>query len=173
MTDREKCVAVAQDVLERLDHLRVTTNQYLGESLPRAGRQDAQKLLPQLEKDCKVCALGACFLSHIRLFNEVQMWGELDASQQRQLIASQLEKYFGRLELYLIETAFECVPLSLLQRVPNLEEDYRVSLRDALSFGWKFSKLPERLRAIMENIISNNGEFNPTTGKHRVEVSNA
>jgi hypothetical protein len=173
MPDRTKCVAIAKDVLERLDYLNVYKGHYLALNqdvlLPEEG--NAQDLLPQLEQNCQVCALGACFLSHIRLYDEVDI-GEVNwyggSLSHRRTIISKLKKYFGESQLDMIETAFEGY-------VPREKEINFETLMGIHRFWRKFDNYTERLRAIMENIVSNNGEFNPTKGEHRVEeeASNA
>src|SRR4051812_10887130 len=71
----KKAIAIAQDVLLRLRrHLKVVTGAYCDGYLPVSEVKvdaDLRENLPVIEKNCEVCALGACLLSKARLYNNV------------------------------------------------------------------------------------------------------
>jgi hypothetical protein len=153
LTKAQKRVAIAKDVLKQLKALNVVKGTYLrnyGLQLPR--NDQAKQHINQISRGCEVCALGACFLSHIRLFNEVDV-GTLAGRcgetvncvfAGSDLIDAELHKYFTYDQLLLIEAAFE----------GWTGEGY-----EARDFYDKHPDPKERLQAIMQNIVKNNGEF--------------
>lgn len=160
---REKVVAIAKDVLKQIPKLTVAQGTYINFDNDVAQSdvegQELQALLPKLMKGkaCKVCALGACMISHVRLFDKFKIpeagyAGDSialsDGDFRDDLVAS-----FGERNLSLIECAFEM-------------DDYHgdADLDDkevAVTWGEQYDKSDDRLRAIMKNIIANNGEFLP------------
>ncbi len=120
-------------------------------------------LLNEVVKDCMVCALGSCFLSIVKFTNNLTV-GETSktdftsASNYRGIRGrSDLEKYFGKRQLGLIESAFECSPSYAVNEGVNRDQAYAA----AFEFGENCSNSTEKLIAIMNNIIKNNGEFVP------------
>lgn len=117
-----------------------------------------QALLPKVEKNCEACAMGACFLSHVRLANQFNIdkleLGDCEPGRfaDDDIIMPQLRKYFSPEHLRNIEAAFEgqffgCASYS--------EADYTATR------NWYYLSLtPEqRLRAIAENGLRNKGTF--------------
>lgn len=173
--ERKKCCAVAQDVLDHLKLLNVARGTYCEGKFPdgvRDSKEQAKKYIDVISKDCKVCAIGACFLSYVRLYNNVtlgQLVGGYDTIKddffdvEYYNIDHELAKVFSQRQLCLIETAFECGYIHF--RVDD--EDYKDLCHDsnefsaAISFGEKYSVPKKRLMAIVKNIIKNNGEFIP------------
>jgi hypothetical protein len=153
-------VAIAQDTIEQLGTLEVTRGTYLtrytwSEKIPY--EDQAQQHIDKISKDCYVCALGACFLSYIRLFNDVKVSDLVRGDRQEDLylystssfIKSRLSQYFTHDQLLLIEAAFEGWRVA----------DY--CSEQVCDFYDKHPDPKERLRAIMQNVIDNNGEFIP------------
>lgn len=177
----ERAVAVAKDVLKHLDTLRMTQGDYLSGTLKlpaeQIGKIDAgtqmQTLCDVATERCRVCAIGACFLSHVRLFNEVSL-GDVLGRQMFEyrkadaeylpfsivdtVMRRYLDDYFGRQNLQLIEAAFE--------RCTGYAYGHHQAY-DAVEFGAKFALATNRMQAIMENVIANNGTFIPPITKDR------
>jgi hypothetical protein len=99
---------------------------------------------------CQVCALGATFVASARRFNKISV-AELPMAM-RVPYAEYLQQFFSTDQLDLIEVAFEGAMCARC-------DHERVSHQEAKSFYRKFSTDNERLRAILGNIVENNGEF--------------
>lgn len=69
---REKSVAIAKDVLKHIKSVKLVTEAYLYGDFKEG---DLQAQLPALYKKraCRVCALGACMLSHVGLFDNFSL----------------------------------------------------------------------------------------------------
>lgn len=173
MSHKEKRVAIAKDVLAHIRYTNIQTGSYFSGVISKEtskhidGRENAQKHLTKLQK-CEVCAIGACLVSHIRLANKINLdslglnnhttciinnkkiW-EVDASEY--FIRDILGDYFNLNQLYMIECAFEGGMNS--ERLRNNDAD------DCKEFYDLYDTDKQRLKAIMENIILHDGEFNP------------
>jgi hypothetical protein len=170
----ERRVFVAKDVLKQLNKLSIKQGQYVvfdaeisGSvwGLPTDGitdkfkNQELKDILHKVRKDCEVCALGACFLSIVGITdkfeinrNNVNSYNEIEFER----IEKHLKKVFTSREMALIETAFEGV---VIRDEYILENDQAV--RRAKDFACQYADNKDRLRAIMKNIIKNNGKFCP------------
>ncbi len=153
MDDAEKRVAIARDVIVHLNLVKPSQGTYCYRSRPKGirGRDSAQNYIDKISKDCDVCALGACFLSYIRLNNQVKVHEVIGkkgynlnhVSVGQYLIQQKLGSYFTSEQLNVIESAFE-----------NYHCEDQCDEYDDLG------KTPKaRLRNIMRNIIKNKGEF--------------
>lgn len=96
----------------------------------------------------QVCALGACFLSHVDQFNKLKVDPYWDGRLGRATITQQLSDVFTTQQMAMIEDAFE-------------QESRRSDTVEALFFGNSFEDDKERLKAIMKNIIKNAGVLVP------------
>jgi hypothetical protein len=141
---REMRVKVAEDVLTRLPNLKVKTETGYIRPLTDAKEEElcevrydsAKKHLSKFERKCNVCALGSLLLSHVRVNNELTVDDVLNANGYH----DDLLEYFEHDQLQLIESHFE----------NNKKID-----------GCFYEEDDERLEAIMQNIVDNDGEFNP------------
>ena len=162
LTKNNAVVAIAQDVLERLSlhELHVAENYYLRRIYDvLVGTNpsiDARELLTRIEDKCTVCALGACLLSYIRLYDDVKV-NDLRNGMDESNIYRHLGKYFTPHQLKLIEVAFELSDRAGPVSVILNNDDYNA----ANTFGRGYEGPVGRLRAIMENIIANDGVFKP------------
>lgn len=170
MTYEEKVVAIAKDVLKHLDVTAVAEGTYLSGRIAIPDDFDDKSQLQIVEQEitkcCQVCALGACFLSHVRLFDHITLadcdTSVLDFSGRRREtvvfrmdlgdIEQPLRDYFDCDELRLIEAAFECDRV----HAEDLLEEHAMA---AEQFGRRHGHPRRRLEAIMKNIIANNGHF--------------
>lgn len=180
-------VLLAKDVIAALDAKRmnarggITTHPYIfydgigSDDL----EVDARKALKG--KKCRVCAKGALLVAAVDRFNEVRLEDLYDLDQPGINIdkgtpsRQWLGQWFGDDQLALMEAAFEA-ELGVSDDTERLREAYEESgeydydmddevadtpLHDAVEFGEAIDYPDERLRAIMENVVKNNGEFIP------------
>lgn len=172
----EKALAIAQDVLARLAlvlftpvkgyYLITCINKELFQSLDI----QARPVIDELEERCQVCALGACFLSYIRLFNNVKLRDILTLDYYDNLVNRNMEatqstikenlvEIFGLEQLALIEIAHEMMDgriFGIVGESHNSEANKR-----AYDFGARYPENVDRMRAIMYNIVENGGNFVP------------
>jgi hypothetical protein len=171
-------VAIAFDVLQSVDSLKVTNDGwYLADPTGKYYKdqngeecidlrdfkgdvkEEATKHLSKLQK-CEVCALGACVISQVKLFNKLPMSKLLSGDRpntreinpNRDMVSKSLSRFFSQEQLNLIETAFEAGGHHLIVANPD---------PNAVEFGRNYDSPKKRLKAIMGNIIVNDGEFCP------------
>jgi hypothetical protein len=167
MTKAQMRVAIAKDVLTqiKLKKLEPTSGVYLDKSFVLREDDDISKqVLQQLpKKNCAVCAVGACFVSSLKLFNKYEPsdgYGWRLFGNERVKISSysmrsdQLAKHFSYKQLDVIEAAFE----------RSNEYSYRdqpMSEKKVGNFSRKYKTDTDLMVAIMKNIIKNKGLFKP------------
>jgi len=154
---KEQRLAIAKDVIANIEmiHHVAKGHYFVGEVGDIDLTADPQAEIDKIAGRCTVCALGALFISAIRQFNEVKMCDITYVSQNRSLFFTnnpslrfRLATFFDRGQLALIEAAFECWSTS----------DGGTAARD---LGKKYLDPKQRLIAIMQNIITNDGDFKP------------
>ena len=155
----KKRVLIAKDVIKLLDLKKIKSVRGLYLNLNGEDTKDSnapvEKVLKK-KKSCQVCALGSLFYAHVNRFNKVKVknlrneyydarWNhpnnQFEATQFN--ICKPLHSYFSQEQLLLIEDYFE---------ENNI---YSSTVNDYIP-AKKMS-----IRAIMENIIKNNGTFIP------------
>lgn len=159
MASPKKAVAVAEDVLVQLRKRKNTIIPHQGTYLETDAEftdeqldgHDLQEYVDKVQKaDCKVCAVGAAVMSKARLFDNVPA----DVVVVADDIHGHLFDVFDENTVALMECAFEqSDSFSTGQSEKHLEA--------AIEFGERYEDDKERLRAIMKNIIENNGKFKP------------
>jgi hypothetical protein len=165
-------VNVAKDVLSRINTIQVKSGEYIFSPqlsyLPLETINDnAQKYVDKIQSDCQVCALGACVLSYVRLYNKVTIkeMGYDDyferLNPKNKTIRNILKNIFSDVQILLIESAFESENHDVTFMYEDVEESYGDSVEKAVLFGNEYRTLRDKLEAIMINIIQNNGEFVP------------
>lgn len=166
--NRQMCVRIAQDVLAqlRLKRYEATPGTYVeleSEELDvmadsedmsayeRAVRGSFKDFFKQSKKTtCQVCALGAAFVSLVNIENKCSV----DGICQQEGMWERLEKHFGGNNMNLMESAFECTGMD------NSSYDLPYEVLDvAGEWGSQYEDPAVRLRAIMLNVIRNNGDF--------------
>lgn len=165
---RAKRVAVMRDVLKQLDRkeMPLVVAQgygYLG------GYADGELLegslqphVDQLQKTCKVCMLGAAFLSFTRLYNGVPSAVVNDYGHSHgnfitissDPMRSALSDVFDEFTLDLMESAFERCDMSGLTEGDRLDACIKAG-----QYGLQFGSPEAAARAIAQNIVANDGEF--------------
>lgn len=165
---RRKAVEVARDVLLQLRLERLTTDGgYL------SVRKDSQAFNPDEEvwngsfktafkEDksivCGVCAIGAAYIGYINRFNRVKTCDVLSASDEDMI--ETMSNVFSSDQLRLMEGFFESGFVSTPDSFYDMDsegQDKVLNLMDA--FRTRYPERSQRLRAIMLNVIRNNGEF--------------
>lgn len=152
----EQKVLIAKDILEQVKlgtytarrMVYVQFNEHAVKDKIQVG-DDMQSTLNLLE-DCTVCAYGSLMLSAIRFKNSVN-WDESGLhfgviSRMDFNYTRPLTDLFSESQLKLIENAFE--------GWENDEDDFSPKV-----FYDKFDNPTDRMIAIMENLIANDGEF--------------
>lgn len=171
MTNREKAVAIAKDVLKHVRDYRWFRGTYIhgswrGEEAPWTG--DLREHLDKVQEKCTMCLLGACLMSKARLFDAVPLDRLYKSDSERVdevynsinpdrgTIGLLLRDIFSPLELAKIESAFERRVMTDGVATTMATHDL---LRGAALFGKKIVNDGDRVTAVMENIIANDGEF--------------
>jgi len=144
MSPERKRVAIARDTIESLQLKKVVAER--GNYLGWSSMENGDKL--PINYKCQACALGSMFVG---LTTRVKNISIKDANGGvRDDITNNLSNYFADYQLDAIESAFE---------TPYKFNHYTASLYE--KFGAQFKTDEERLVAIMQNIIDNNGTFKP------------
>jgi hypothetical protein len=197
----EKRIKVAKDVIAQLNakELSARSGCYINANIPHQayynadgtskgdfGERDFREVLEETGARCDVCALGAMFVTTVKIRNEIT------TDKGRFSRGEDMHKYladvFSKDQLRLIESAFEREAYRYqvdvdahgnviadddeTTPIEGKVDDQSSSLTDddydaATQFGWdnpghnNISSTDERLRAIMNNIIANNGTFCP------------
>lgn len=160
LTFAQKRVSIAKDVLARLRSKRleakhmswVTIDEALGAAFQGSPEETEVREVFAKVKSCKVCALGACFVSAIDKSNKLSI-NELTTTPyegcgfDNEDVLKYLKRWFSEEQLAVIECAFE------------QGNGYYYSRPGAASWRPKLTDPDKRLRAIMNNIVKNKGTF--------------
>jgi hypothetical protein len=131
--------------------------------------EDEQRIDRLLEKaeTCHVCGIGSCFVAAVRRADgctNVDMTKPNDDGFMRKYLAA----WFEAEQIGLIEAAFEQTTSYWNRSKPAdaTDDDWEIKAqgiaRDGAEFGRRFDDPDDRLRAIMSNIVENDGTFVPT-----------
>lgn len=155
LTKAEQRVEIAKDVIHRIhmSKMKVTCGWYM------QGPKDYNS------PNCKVCALGAAFISTINIANSYELkripsvFSRNDFYSEREDLTKLLSRYFSKKQIDLIEEAFE------MDRWIGVMDDCFGTPSEkgiaAEEFGKQFKKAEDRLLAIMQNIVDHKGTFKP------------
>lgn len=165
MTEKERStrrIEVIKDALKRLRYLNLSTNEYLRIRYQEfigneCNTEQANKYISKIEKNCEVCAKGALFLSHIRKYNEVSVSDVLNSNADS-YICSNL-KEFDIENLDLVEAAYQCCPNCRWDDNQETKELDKKAVIFGQGFDYRNKK--SRLKAILKNMLDNNGVFVP------------
>ena len=168
-TNRRKAVAIAKDVVAQLrlkrlkaspgDYCRVEYDhmyEYFEDSVNR--KDSFQKTFKKNKKvSCRVCAMGAVFIGYINRFNKVTN-DEVNDPDPGDIIEL-VDDVFSEFQLRLMEMAFEgeWQDTKLVEDFSEKEQENME--RKAEQYYRKYPDPDQRLRAIMLNVVRNNGEF--------------
>jgi hypothetical protein len=184
MTAAEKRVAIAKDTIKWLGTKAIKMKPGTYFQFPRKAikvQNSNRKLnveLKTVKKPCQVCALGGMFYSMVRRFDKVpvsicysteyEMNTQYAEGVGHADIYTELANYFPSHQLSLIESAFEKRDLVEMEDYDGICKEFDATFGTeldnvvdrAIAFARKENAV-ERLRAIMNNIIENNGAFKP------------
>jgi len=156
LSTSDKRKAIARDVI-----LQIKTNKFLanrrsyirfvGEGSPKKYNSMQEFLLSEDDSQCSVCAMGAVLMSKARLGN---VCGINDTDDDD--IIDNLKYIFSARQLRLMEAAFE----GGSHHTSTLSAQSPANRR-AIEFFTKYTHAEERMLAIMNNVIDNNGIFKP------------
>ena len=166
LPSNEKMVWIAKDVLLRVERENLIPKQ--GSILEHIQHPTSKAciFLDDIPEDtsikeivnnnaCEVCLKGALFCAYIGRVNKMK-WKEMDwATHIESNFHKKLLEITTPLQLDLIETAFEGT--SYLKIISDSEYNKAYDFYDK----YEYYSHKDRLTAIMENIIENNGVFNP------------
>jgi hypothetical protein len=132
--------------------------------IPSIGRYACIEQSPKGKITCEACALGSLFLGLVDTHKQgtLREWELTGHSRMRE----DLSKYFSKRTIILIECAFETNDRPFGSTDEAFVRDYTAiapeELREkAAEFGRKYTSDGRRLRAILNNIRKNDGEFIP------------
>lgn len=181
MTKKQQRVTIAADVIAdlRTRKLVADTGRYLFDSfnVTKEDGWETCKLPDDMDLaeiqygelaeagTCTVCGIGALFVDAVKRHDKYTAdLAEAEQPSQRE-IHDYLGKWFSVKQLLLVESAFETREF--------LDDDYSgygddedrtpsdEDLAAAVIFGRRFSTPDKRMKAIMKNIIENDGTFKP------------
>ena len=105
---------------------------------------------------CEACAKGALFISYISKYNNFH--ADVDISNNISVydesICETLRNIFSETDLDMIELCYEGVPTNVSQ-----SEIYDTREEDISNYYFKYENELQRMKAIFQNIIDNNGTF--------------
>lgn len=174
---KERAVLVAKDVIKHVNTEKyiVSKGTYISILEESRGFEREEQIKDKFDNIiCRVCALGATIMSCTHLGNKLT-FGEINNGDMQAeavpAISELLKAVFDPHTLLLIETVFEKYPDRLEEE--NFVYDthlvrYAHHFGEILSreecikcndFSFMYPSIRDRLVAIMENIIVNNGEF--------------
>lgn len=162
----EQRVAIAKDVIKQLDAniIKAINGAYLLDSetdmrswgFLSSGAMGPVKVSPG--EPCQACALGSLFVCAVEREEGADYRGiPIKASTAQPLIHENLAPYFDKLQLGMIEAAFE----RSSRYVTEYDPDNQRLGYECVDFGDEYADPDTRMRAIMQNIIDNEGEFKP------------
>lgn len=154
LTPAAKRVAIMEDVLALTRDnkgIQIQTGSYCEVDSDESS-VDLQTVVNTKPSSCTVCAMGAIFLAHAHLFDQVQLhnkYGNLGAGDST--IIEALKGYFSEDQLRLIELAFEGYSV----------DDFEDHTMEPYGQKWKdqYDSPRLRVRAIAQNVIRNKGTF--------------
>ena len=148
-TPEQKRVMIAQDVIDRINVKLLTANQGRIIYLPEYGNVNKENVN---SINCEVCAKGGLFAAYVGRVNNFDETCYISNSLVNPAHEKLLE-IFTIEQLAIIEFAFEG---SLHIHSVDVDDHLYISLKD---FYYQYENDDERLIAICENIIKNNGDF--------------
>ncbi len=162
----EQRVAIAKDVLAQIKAKKYIpyTRDYIRLKFGSPTSGSVQKQFDEI--NCHVCAIGSLFMSKVKFTNKCDFENIPSGSEQ----AKQLEKYFSKKDIALMEYVFEDFDLNEEIKYKSYdlgvyqghsisnEEILRIQKAQTL-FKSNTDNEEERLIKMMKHLIKNNGEF--------------
>jgi len=163
-----KRIAIAKDTVAAINAGTVVPSLdtgYLDAELPEGVNIRTQFLVGQALNTpvhCSACALGSMFVVKVLITNAV----DAESRWDREEIVEELVDIFSQAQLDLIESAYEGVYVGTFdaayqKRWQDKHPALLAKLKRAVAFSDRYASASRRMRAIMRNIIKNNGVFAP------------
>jgi hypothetical protein len=162
LSNEEKCVEVARDLLHRLDidQFQFTNDgaivflEFYGTYKDSVKDIVNNKLIPE----CEVCAKGGLLLSYVGRVNDFIVNDSYYGTEPNEKISEKLAEIFNPIDLELIETVYEeRIVHGEYGILDHLSDDY---INKIIKL-YKGYNRKQRLRSIAKNIIKHNGRFIP------------
>ena len=172
LTRKERRILVCKDVIKNLKVRRLIARmgfyiQYhsgihcaVSSGEPK-NLQSVIKATVTKKNPCSACALGSLFITKVDRFNKCESDPFMALSPSGDKFNKQLLTLFSRVQLNMIESAFECTQMASYEGDDPYSDFKSGQLERAARFGRKFGSANDRLIAIMKNIIKNDGIFKP------------
>jgi hypothetical protein len=161
----EYLVLLAKDVLARIKNKQIIPERtyFYASDLPfiNADLKDVYESHFEKNNACNACALGALFIAEIIQKDNFPRKGLNLTNFTKRIV-----DVIGEEQAILIETAFEVGGDEIWCNEERLQEKRNHLILNgkwdqAIKFGRSYTYKRERMRAIMNNIIKNEGEFIP------------
>jgi len=173
-----KRIMIATDVIKYLDAKKIVSapGTYLLANFARPedmAVEDNKELdsLLKVASNCDVCALGAIFYAAVIRHDNLKIGilSEFDDIAEgdgyfgifSSTMFIYLKEFFPQKELCFIEAAFEGNLVNWYDDSDEGDRDYSGIIERCREFSKRFEDPEDRMRAIMQNIIDNNGTFTP------------
>lgn len=157
-TPAEKRVMISTDVLDQLTAKKIKAAHagwaLLTFSAPQNPKHEVCNIIDNAQ--CTCCALGAMMLSEVRINDKLKIGALMDDGGS----GVDFRMYHGGDEDRLCDF-FDYQQLSLIESAYERGTGRYDGTERSVSFGERYKTPERRLRAIMENIVANNGTFKP------------
>ncbi len=156
LSSKDKIIRLAKDVLFYLQKEIIVGERRVYGNIIGAGEAIKFIEIKNIFKNntktkCEACAIGALFIAEVMYTNRARI-----VDIESNFMKTRLEEYFTTSQVCLIETAFEMD----YDFVGSNCEFPSLAFR-AVTFGKQFEFDKDRMVAIMQNIITNDGIFIP------------
>ena len=165
---RKKAVAVAKDVIEqlRIGRLISTPGCYVSLSNFDYSINKGKESFRSIYRDnsnieCSVCAIGAAFIGYVNQYNNATLddvFNE-DSNKYIDILSDVFSRYQLRLMERIYEGRWEDFPEDFEEYISLTEEEQDTLEESCDRYRRKYPDATDRLRAIMLNVVRNNGEF--------------
>ncbi len=167
ITEKQKQkIAIVRDALKQIEAEKFQPTARVYADLPSLYKaevgtelQDHLKKRVTHKSPCEVCAIGAMFLSAIRLHDRFKITQEIKDNGEVSAIAMKknLGKFFSSDELKILESSFEIY-------AAVLSEDLQDQFLNAYDYRYFLTQLDDRERLIwlLESVIALKGKFTLT-----------
>jgi len=163
LTDAEKRVTIAKDVLKQLRAKRLIATHMVyfnSEKVEEFYSQtifnrDTELELSEVIKDekCNVCALGSLFVCAVDRLDKLKLINFGRCQMQDYLM------FFSKKQLDLIECVFEKDMGFMSEYMSKYKSKYKLDLKIAINYTKGIRSPAKQMEKIMKNIIRNKGTF--------------